>query len=250
VTASGSIPAGWQEYTSADSGFSCIMPSKPNEMSQMLPTPTGQITVKLYVAPLADGSCACLVSCNDLPGGQELDPERFVDEALKNISKTMPGGKLLGEKKMTWLGHPARELQLEAPGGSGTVRLLVVDRRMYQVGFLGAKPLAQAEAFFNSFRLTSKSRSAAPQSASPAGGQHANASEFRAVLTRHCAKCHTGENAKGDFALFSAPGTLDSGVDKGKVWQMVSSNKMPPKRQPRLGTDEVEALRNWTSDKN
>lgn len=79
-----------------------------------------------------------------------------------------------------------------------------------------------------------------------------------AILSAHCAKCHTGEAAKGGFPIFQHPGLLAS-LDKGsraRILLECGENAMPPPpvgKTPQdnpnaLSDAELAVLRQWQKE--
>ncbi|NBR05324.1 MAG: DUF1592 domain-containing protein [Planctomycetes bacterium] len=67
-------------------------------------------------------------------------------------------------------------------------------------------------------------------------------------LDQHCAKCHAGEKAKGDFRIKEL--SLDFSDKKSrrlweKVHQQITSGEMPPKTRPRPDEKESHILTEW-----
>jgi hypothetical protein len=67
------------------------------------------------------------------------------------------------------------------------------------------------------------------------------------VLKIACAKCHTGDTAKGEFPLFEdGEARTLSRLEKRAVWLQVNGGTMPPPGSPRLTEEAKAALRNWS----
>jgi Protein of unknown function (DUF1559) len=150
-----SIPAGWQEIVSNEGAFAVAMPGKPQQMSQKSPSPVGEVTANVMLCPSPDNSGAYMVVYVDLPGAGQVDLDREMETGRDTLQKQFPGAKLANEKKITWLGLPGREFDLAMQGATAHFRVLVVNRRLYQLGTMGMKSPPHSDAFFDSFRLTS-----------------------------------------------------------------------------------------------
>lgn len=78
------------------------------------------------------------------------------------------------------------------------------------------------------------------------------------ILTRHCVKCHGGEEAEGGFSLNTRELVLDGeavvvgNAGASRLLELVLSKdpeeQMPPKDRPRLSGKEIATLRNWIND--
>jgi mono/diheme cytochrome c family protein len=68
------------------------------------------------------------------------------------------------------------------------------------------------------------------------------------VLANNCAMCHTGPRAKGKIQIFTSPGVLNASAPRAKMWEALSSGKMPPENRPRLKAEDLNAIHDWTQD--
>lgn len=74
----------------------------------------------------------------------------------------------------------------------------------------------------------------------------------RQFFTRHCEKCHSGENMQGDFAVaglqddFSTPHSRRQWL---AVLQQLREGRMPPKDEPRPPVEDVQSVMGWISRK-
>lgn len=71
-------------------------------------------------------------------------------------------------------------------------------------------------------------------------------------FTQHCEKCHSGENAKGNFAVASL--TDDFAIQQNReqwltVLEQLKEGNMPPRVEPRPPADDVQSVMNWISRK-
>ena len=66
------------------------------------------------------------------------------------------------------------------------------------------------------------------------------------ILSKHCAKCHSGDGAKGDVMLFKPDGTAVTFTPeiKALIESVVNDNSMPPGND-KLSADEYSAVRKW-----
>jgi len=71
------------------------------------------------------------------------------------------------------------------------------------------------------------------------------------ALSLSCAQCHTGSTAKGGVRIFTAPGVVDPLAPKAKIWDAISTGRMPPTKDEfgrlvhRPSVAEAEAIRQW-----
>ena len=62
------------------------------------------------------------------------------------------------------------------------------------------------------------------------------------VLSKHCASCHTGAQAKGKVTIFSEPGKPNPSADLFLLWEAADAGRMPKGAAP-INDDEARALR-------
>jgi hypothetical protein len=65
----------------------------------------------------------------------------------------------------------------------------------------------------------------------------------KAILTQHCAACHTGAKSKGGLVMFAAPGVLDGHIDLFQLWDAMDSKTMPPDPKPKVPQADLDVLR-------
>lgn len=81
--------------------------------------------------------------------------------------------------------------------------------------------------------------------------QAAYAADVRALVTRYCHECHSGDQTEGDIdlAIFAS---LEDVRKHPRVWQkvaeMLDSGQMPPKDSKQLTEPEQKQLRAWVRD--
>src|SRR6476660_6650159 len=72
--------------------------------------------------------------------------------------------------------------------------------------------------------------------------------QFRPLLRRHCATCHSGDKPKGKLRLDILELNLTDTPTR-KRWAAVvdrlKDGEMPPKEKPRPPEKEIQALTNW-----
>lgn len=72
--------------------------------------------------------------------------------------------------------------------------------------------------------------------------------DVRPLLTRHCVKCHGGEDPAGGMRLDASEASFaDAKAREGweKVYSQLVRGGMPPPEMPRLNPDELEVVTSW-----
>lgn len=145
----------WQTYHSDAGGYSVDMPIPVKESVKDLEKP-GE---KVYTASVTYGKGAFVVSVSN------INPDRLSKGAeanldfLRDVSLKALGAKTSTEKSEKVGQYPARRFDHSGGAYSGTTRIILVDRRIYQMYALGPEGFAQtpdALRFLNSFALTAK----------------------------------------------------------------------------------------------
>lgn len=147
------------EFSSAEGGFSIMMPGDPKNQTQEVPTAAGNVTTSMFVSEFADQ--AYFVAYADFPEALVgmADPQTLLqggrDSAMQSMDAT-----IVSEQAITIDGHPGREVLATASigGVDATVkaRFYLVKNRLYQLWVAGAKDkLAEVDmdAFLQSFKL-------------------------------------------------------------------------------------------------
>jgi hypothetical protein len=157
---------GWEKFTSAGGGYTVLMPGKPNEVPQKVNAPPlGE--VEIHVAAVNKGlSIAFVVIYNDFPPGQvPMGNIEMIYDGSRQGALATSGGTLAGEKKLMLGDLPGREIKIELPatkvpgGAMMQIRYFLKGARLYQVMYIAPKAdvnADEAEAFFDSFRITPK----------------------------------------------------------------------------------------------
>jgi len=156
----GGNPAGWQQYTSQEGGFSVSMPAGAKETLIEAKGNGSQVTMK-----------ALGVECEDGKSGYLVGSARLTAELLKSSSDCMfsnaktgviqnMGAKVTSESPTTLGNDPGRELVLSVQGRPPTyVRIYLVQDRLYTLVAYGPDMSPSAReyaAFFGSFKLTDR----------------------------------------------------------------------------------------------
>jgi hypothetical protein len=141
------------------------MPGKPTNSSQ--PSSAGTTT---YLFSLTKGSDSYLASYTDVPTNLAgLDPEQLLDNG-RDGALNSTGGELVEETKIKLGEFPGRDFTYKITTLNGSIRqrAYVVDQRLYQLVTTGtgnAVNSADAEKFFNSFKLTGTGATSQPTAA-------------------------------------------------------------------------------------
>jgi hypothetical protein len=141
------------------------MPGKPTNSSQ--PSSAGTTT---YLFSLTKGSDSYLASYTDVPTNLAgLDPEELLDNGRDGAINST-GGELVEETKITLGEFPGRDFTYKITALNGNIRqrAYVVEQRLYQLVTTGtgnAVNSADAEKFFNSFKLTGRGTTSQPTAA-------------------------------------------------------------------------------------
>ena len=147
----------WREYRPPEGGFSVLLPQKPGRSVRELSTPAGNITMHMFSARVGADVLAAGFADFSAPPGQVL-----VD-AMRDVLVGNIGGRIQGERPVAVAGGTGREFFAtgtlgrgdSAEAGSLRARLIVRDRRYYQLVWLGARSgMAEADVdlFLGSFR--------------------------------------------------------------------------------------------------
>jgi hypothetical protein len=148
--------------TPPGAGFTVSLPGTPGEVKQTINTPLGPVEAKMFVVANPSDKSGFLVGFNDYPAGvtQQGTPDQILDGARQGAVQNVPGAKLLAEKKVSVGDVPGREITMDlGTAGQGRFRFFLAGSRLYQLGVTGTGEKvtsADAERFFNSFRITGK----------------------------------------------------------------------------------------------
>ena len=166
VTAAlGSAPVGvprddWVLYSPSDGKFRLKLPQQPKLERHNTQTQAGPIELSLFTATGGSG-VAYQVGFSDFPdprlGGQS--PDQLLLDAQQGAVRNV-GGRLLFQRRLEVLGHPAREYSLEVLKQGMTLRysarIVLVAARLYQLQVIGLADRvkdADRARFFDSFEL-------------------------------------------------------------------------------------------------
>jgi hypothetical protein len=169
-------------FVSDAGGFRLKMPAAPKEQTQKIQTPIGPIDLHMYL--IDKGDMAYLATYSDYPEEvAKQDPKQLLDGVVDGSIKNSKG-ELITSKDINIGGFPGREYDynIPIPGGQtgiGRSRVYLVNTRLYQIVYIGAKakgiPKA-ADDYLKSFELIKKPGApAAKMPSSPATKKSATA---------------------------------------------------------------------------
>ncbi|MCP3062772.1 hypothetical protein LXT21_28700 [Myxococcus sp. K38C18041901] len=141
---------------STEGGFSVALPGPVSEERRSQLTDVGEVTLHTFIAERKEASTAYYVSYTDFPASavSQAKPSDVVSRASMGALEAL-GATGVSSRPLTLEGFPGWEVE----GISGPRRLkgrfFLVGPRLYQQLLLHpeGKPPADAEAFFESFRL-------------------------------------------------------------------------------------------------
>ncbi|HXG91981.1 MAG TPA: hypothetical protein VNN73_06370 [Blastocatellia bacterium] len=144
-------------FISRTGAFSIKMPGQPVYKSRVLRTETGSVTAHSYVTETDGGRYAYMVMYGDL----NFDPARvgesvIIDRVRDGCAKGV-NGRVVAEKNISVNGYPGKIIRVEAANYVGINKIVLVGRRVYQIGFGMAKGIAfpsDVVAFLDSFNTT------------------------------------------------------------------------------------------------
>lgn len=125
----------WQEYKAPDDSFTILMPAKPVESVESLPSPGGQGQMHMVAADMGRQG-AYMVGYADYPGNtKSVSSDTLLDMAA-NGAVTHSGATLVSKKSITLDGYPGVELELLPPEGQrekgrGFCRIYWIAPRIY-----------------------------------------------------------------------------------------------------------------------
>jgi hypothetical protein len=112
--------------TASDAHFAAAFPGKPQRSAQK----AAGTSVITYVAALSDHAVA--ITNIALPASGPFS----LDDAINGAATSLPGGKVISHRTLTYLGQPAEEAVISVSGGSGRVRVVRFGSSAYiLVGF-------------------------------------------------------------------------------------------------------------------
>lgn len=123
----------FEPFESVEGRFSVSMPGEPEKITQTVSHAAGELDFTMFSA--GSKEVGFVVGYSDYP--EEIiystDPKTLLDGA-RDGAVTNVQGELLNEKVLDVYGSPAREIEVNVQDkGILTARLILVDRRFYQV---------------------------------------------------------------------------------------------------------------------
>lgn len=146
---------GWEKFSSAEGKFSAIFPARPKEDDKTEQGKGAEVQMHLFIAE-TDAHNAYAAGYYDLT---RVDDPKLVLARMEDGMIKKHNGKINSYKAMQWNGQPATEFEFtfgDLPNFSSTVRLMSDGLRVYVLMAIyatGQPPVAEREAFFNSFSL-------------------------------------------------------------------------------------------------
>ncbi|MFH7027955.1 MAG: hypothetical protein ACHBN1_21790 [Heteroscytonema crispum UTEX LB 1556] len=140
----------WTQLSPKQGGFTVLMPGKPIEEKET--DKSDDTTTESYTYTVETKEGAFLLGYTEFPSDISADdPQGLLDAAAEGL--TQDGGKLLRQRKISLSNNPGREVQYKnADGTTGTARIFVVKRRLYQLHAI--TPQTQdIKKFFDSFKF-------------------------------------------------------------------------------------------------
>jgi Protein of unknown function (DUF1559) len=180
-------------------------------------------SIQPFVSGERDGKRGTLVAMAD--GSVRFVSEKISDDAFKAMC-TIKGGLDVNVN---------RDAPIVAPTESAEPKFveptISADEARHRVRAVSPKPPSQP----------ARSPTSAPAAASD---------KVATILWNHCGECHTGATAKKKVQIFVSERTLNPGLPRDKVRQVLDTGKMPPRMKPRLQPDELAALQEWLTAAN
>jgi hypothetical protein len=140
----------WAQFSPKQGGFTVLMPGKPIEEKESDKSDDGTTESYTYTVEAKEG--AFLLGYTEFPSDISAnDPQGLLDAATEGLAQD--GGKLLRQRKISLSGIPGREVQYKnADGTTGTARIFVMKRRLYQLHAI-ATQTQDVKKFFDSFKF-------------------------------------------------------------------------------------------------
>jgi hypothetical protein len=157
-------PQNWQPFTSPDRSFTVLLPSKPVKQSQSNSFPPYKdVPTVMYIAEAQDKKVAYGIAYTEFPLAIESTSQvqrTAMFNGARDATVKRFSGKLLHDKRVTFLGHPGLDFEISVGGGMVyKSTIFLVKKRLYQIvsvipGTESASPTTQR--FVASFKLNGK----------------------------------------------------------------------------------------------
>jgi hypothetical protein len=148
-----------EEYAPKEGNFSIRFPGKPKETTQITKSAIGEVKVFTATYATSDGN-VYMVSYSDLPeGATKSENLTTLFEGVREGAKGKDGEILVADRFEFGPNMlPGFDLELKKEKGNQRVkyRIIVREKRLYQLAVVGSKDFAQgkeAAAFLKSFEL-------------------------------------------------------------------------------------------------
>ena len=229
---------GWSLFSTPDGACRVALPGTPKATEQSTKNGAGTTLVRIFTVE-RPGKAIFAFAVVDLPAGP-IDAEAAFDAARKGGLSRVPGATLAEEKKIEYLGSPARELLIDlpatpaTPGGSRMrTRAILAGGHLIQLMYVQpsrAEPAA-AEAvacFFDSLRFggaaTEATGAGAPGKLGPGWSEFAApGGKFRVTLPGTPQEIkHTAPSPAGPIEI-----RIYAVERAGRASYLVSMNELP-----------------------
>jgi hypothetical protein len=152
----GAARADWQDFSK--DGFRIQMPATPVSQEKDIPTPAGNLHMKLHVASDTDSGVVYMIAAVDLPAAAlAASADDLLDGTQSGMIQGV-NGKLTSQTKVTRGRHTGREIKADAFEGKGNLRgqLFVISGKVYMLAVLSPKSVDASTAtdkFLGSFEV-------------------------------------------------------------------------------------------------
>jgi hypothetical protein len=143
-------PQEWARFTPQGGGFSILMPGEPKSQHEVRPSAAGQrIDLNSYTVDFENR--AYMVMAADY-----ANSAISLDKALDGILSTLPRHTIVERRPAAFAGYAGRILEVKTPEYHAKYRLVVVGKRLYQIGYIAQHDVFSRDTsdyFINSFKL-------------------------------------------------------------------------------------------------
>jgi hypothetical protein len=147
----------WQELSR--DGYSILMPGTPATQEKDIPSPAGNLKMKMHIASNGDTGVVYMIASVDLPAGGlgAASADDLLDGTQAGMIQGI-NGKLISQSKVTNGRLTGRDIRVDAFEGKGTLRgqLFAVNGRIYMLAVLAPKSVdasADTGKFLDSFKV-------------------------------------------------------------------------------------------------
>jgi hypothetical protein len=161
----------WAEFTSAEGCFTVILPGTPEYAKKTDPRlAEGSLPIHEYVAKDGRGQVTYSVQYFDL-WEQPINNYLYLRHLERRDAASFSGGKVGGERNITWRKHGGREYTVELPEQKAVIRrAYVVEHRVFLLSVAGPasiKAAPETSRFFGSFTVTTTPPPPRPRTQGP-----------------------------------------------------------------------------------